>query len=137
MDKCKECSEYILENNGLPEDAPPQIREHAESCPECRLKIELFKTGKEQISLPAYQIESSLLRARETAQIIIKRKKDILSFVLFILTALTVSTVIASAGKLGIVIPVLLVQGLMIFMMPVLFLLFFVKSRQKEAQNER
>ncbi len=137
MDKCKECSEYILENNGLPDNAPPGIREHAESCPECRLKIDLFKTGSERISLPAYEIESSLLRARETAGKIIKRKKDILSFVLFILTALTVSTVIASAGKLGIVIPVLLVQGIMIFMMPVSFLVFFVKSRQKEAHNEQ
>ena len=137
MDKCKESSDYIMNNNGLPDNAPPDIRKHTESCPECRLKIDLFKTGAEQITVPGYGIDSSLLRAREKAERILKKRKDIRSFILFIITALLVSTVIASAGSLGIIIPVLLFQAAMIFLMPVIFLVIFLKSRQEEAENER
>ena len=137
MDKCKQCSDYILDNNGLPDDAPEQIREHVQKCSDCSLKVELFRAGREKIEAQDYEIDSALLRAGETAEKIIKRRKDIMSFVFFIMTAGSVCTLIASAGKLGIVIPVLIVQAAMIFLMPAVFLVIFVKSRQKEVSNEQ
>lgn len=133
--KCAEYAEYILENNGLSKNTPSEILKHVKACPECRLKVELFRTGSEQIEAPAYQIDSSLLRAQETAAGIIKRRKDILNFILFIITALSISTIIASAGRLGIVIPVLLVQGVMLFLMPAIFLVIFIKSSQKQKKG--